>query len=196
MVWLLPLPTSLILFNSLNALLWHGNHCNILPWDYGLLCKWIPTFYFYSSQLKMGRQLIEKMKQLLIVDSHKFVLDPLNHVKPWNSLWLFLKLTLSNHLRNCIKNIVNKNNSTWEVECKIGKVSLQDGQNLKETGIISGFIKGKMWVIFLKFSWQTWREMTSLSMILYSTRRTYYFKQYRKKKKKSTWKRNVILFTP
>lgn len=75
-------------------------------------------------------------------------------MKPWNSLWLFLKLTLSNHLRNCIKNIVNKNNSTWEVECKIGKVSLQDGQNLKETGIISGFIKGKMWVIFLKFSWQ------------------------------------------
>lgn len=70
-------------------------------------------------------------------------------MKPWNSLWLFLKLTLSNHLRNCIKNIVNKNNSTWEVECKIGKVSLQDGQNLKETGIISG-----LWVIFLKFSWQ------------------------------------------
>jgi len=35
-------------------------------------------------------------------------------------------------------------------------VSLQDGQNLKETGIISGFIKDKMWVqcrlLFLKFS--------------------------------------------
>ena len=35
-------------------------------------------------------------------------------------------------------------------------MSLQEGQNLKETGIISGFIKGKMWVqcrlLFHKFS--------------------------------------------
>ena len=32
-------------------------------------------------------------------------------------------------------------------------MSLQEGQNLKETGIISGFIKGKMWVQFShKFS--------------------------------------------
>lgn len=72
-------------------------------------------------------------------------------MKLWNSLWLFLKLTLLNHLKNCIKN-----NSIWEVECKIGKVSLQDGQKLKETGIISGFIKDKMWVqcrlLFLRFS--------------------------------------------
>lgn len=72
-------------------------------------------------------------------------------MKLWNSLLLFLKLTLLNHLKNCIKN-----NSIWEVECKIGKVSLQDGQKLKETGIISGFIKDKMWVqcrlLFLRFS--------------------------------------------
>lgn len=67
-------------------------------------------------------------------------------MKLWNSLWLFLKLTLLNHLKKCIKNIINKNNSIWEVECMIGKVSLQDGQNLKETCIISGFIKGKTWV--------------------------------------------------
>lgn len=33
----------------------------------------------------MGRQLIEKMKQLLIVDSHKFVLDPL--IKYNKTMW-------------------------------------------------------------------------------------------------------------
>lgn len=120
-------------------------------------------------------------------------------MKLWNSLWLFLKLTLLNHLKNCIKNIINKNKSIWEVECKIGKVSLQDGQNLKETGIISGFIKGKLWVqcrrFFLKFSLTNLKgdDFPEYDTLLYQ--KNILFQTIQKKKRKNQLENEMLYFS-